>query len=737
MPRFQSLLGIALLVSACGDAPELQRSACDGATNCRENAHCPTGSVCGADGCCEPAADSAHQADWLSTCNTASGGCQCRVRHQGGGLSETATWLMPPGSTQNIQAVLETAEGRYISASGFSLSLAPGASFRLEGHALRATETPGEARIDVSFGDIASCAIKARNVGAPQPGNLRIWSFNAETGTPLRQARVVVRGPGDDWERSATTDASGLAAVPLDAAASVSITVFAEDHVPTTVAGLKPEGLRQLAIPVRPHRRATTPVRGTLDFAPYERMVLQGEPADLRLAMVSSGLELESFLDFNMDLLLGAPQNGKTCVPGSQQPGCYAFDLPGLKPRTGPARGGLVANLPGAGTPSGFAVNLPPGEHAIWGFGGEYTLSESHDMLELLVNQGLETCACDDAGGSCNAGCQCDPDCQGLDVGRFFREVLPLLAKAAHAVETGVLAPMLPPGATNERAMDEHLRLVSPVDGFLRVALPQLPPDPARPEVRMEGVVALTGVELPQAGFIPLGLGAGFDCQGTSCRGAASADAHRYDGQINATDPCAKLAQPLGFCAFGAAPVTQGGQLGVLYASDADLPAHATRLTAILAMPVDSQDAGPARTVGWLVRHDTHATGLDVSQVPLPEVGEKPRGMKGRTFAFGSSHHADLHAVTLEGHDGRRWQVYAPAGTKQVVLPQPENAAAAINNTNLASVTHGLLGLAHASEVKTLLDNGALAKRRLLTQVTRFVSERWSSPRPDTRPEPR
>ncbi len=540
---------MALVLLGCGGPGPLAPLRCEGADDCQSSADCPLGQVCGPGGCCLPAApyepscegtvccDQDVCIDYAALCAN-GGGCTCVIA----GTAASTTDVVPmvtlsTGEFFDVDVRL-LSHGDEVLGAPVELALAESEAFVLEGARVRAMAAVGVTVLSADYLGLATCSATLVNLGSPEPGAARVVVTDGAAGTPIAGAWVLVHDGV-----VALTDTTGVAVVEV--ASQFDVSVLFEGHDYVTVIGVSPGDDLHVALPSRSTEVGVA--SGTLDFAADD----SGSAELVRLGMVASSFELEALASFDLGLLLGGPMLAEECSEAAA--GCYDFAIPPLFEARFPSFGGLVITMSTVELKPSFDVTATPGRRRLFALGAEADLGELAPLVTEVLVPAAGLCACDDT-ALCDA-CSCDADCGPSLASRFLRATVPLLSSAAsgargpidlpamaHDEASSYLAP--PYGA---RPADGRVALLDTpglgpivIEDSLaassELAIAPLPIDPALPDHSLDAVLVLHGRLSPE-GFVPSGIGVGFDCLGDECRGPGRGGS--YDGVAATALACA------------------------------------------------------------------------------------------------------------------------------------------------------------------------------------------------------
>ncbi len=624
---------------------------CGAALTCEATSECAFGEVC-EDGCCAPyVAEETRCADnrccsaegcvsYEELC-AAPGQCDCAVHLGDEGAALVPHAVLAPGETLAPRATLRLVHGVELLAATFVWELTSGASFELRDGVLAAGASGGTARLEARFGDEVRCAATLDNLGARPAGTLRVHAYDAQSGTPVPEARVVF------GEVEELTDALGVALHV--AAAATTVTLLATGYAPLTLAGVPPD--RDLGVPLSPWQAPVGGISGEVDFTRHEA-AYGDEPPEVAWATVGAGLTLSSLPRFSTDALLGGPVLADSCTTVGA--GCRAFGVPGLLDAIVPSPGGVVLTPSNRPFGASFEVTAAPGWRHLFSLGGELTTEESRGLVAAL----LPATAPEGAAGG---------------LGGLLRQLSARLSRTTLAVG----GPYFLPAAGSAQwltyvdepfaerpvdarfpVLDRHSPLMSEhlLSDLTVVPLPPLPEG-------LDAVLVLTGAATP-SGLVPLGLGAGFDCTGPGCAGANAAP-ERYDGRIDGVAPCDPALLTARPCPAPLMRRLDEQEVAVLSTPTARGLERHPRRTVLLALGADGPESG--RGLSALLR-DGAPGEQDLAHASFPAT-PPPVELAGRTLRTTPAGPGVLRVVELTLAQGQRWRVLLPPGSDSVTLP--------------------------------------------------------------------
>ncbi|MCK5688348.1 hypothetical protein KAI87_03705 [Myxococcota bacterium] len=718
---FITLIMMSGALVACGDDDTGggDTNSCGDAKSCSKNTDCNPGDYCNVEteccelfGCTPGSCDTGDFCDSetlecksiAEKCDFTPGGCDCFILNSAGELESSGDpeISMSAGSSIEAKAVLVAHMGQPLPGATFSFAVDDTALFSVSDATISATAaTSGAAELTATpegLSNPPTCKAVLNNLGDAPSDHVRFFVFNDLTGVPVEGAKIIVDTDGDgaDDGVASDTDGFGLSLTTVAPTSTYTVTVFAAGYNYLSIVGLDAttDAGKDVALPMaaRPQSPKTGGFTGRMDFEPYEKLVLGGEPKSIKFGLVSGSFPLQSIMNFDLDMFLG-PMTDADCdvvdANGNHAPGCYELSIPGLLEDSWMALpGGLVLALTGSGK-THFDVVASAGQRFAWGLGGELDLADLTDLINILMP--MAECACDttdecDLDGSVD--CACDTDC-GVDIniGEVLNSLMPLFANFASAargnlplIETSVadwedhIAPEYLTGRlpdANYPRLDDgadeygQLALIEPLQKFTDFTVPDLPLDPEFTDGRkLEGMLVLTGVNTLGYGYVPLGLGVALDCTTEFCMGESRAD---YDGVVDGSQMCTASADPDDdTCRNGAIPeFVADGHLGLFHASPHSGLEGQEVMTLVVALPLTSMGGDESiRTTAFIVRGDVEAGNSTLmSSETYPGFPTMGADTAGRVYTV--SDHADAHArlVTVAVNNevsgvSTRWNIY-------------------------------------------------------------------------------
>lgn len=672
-----------------------------GEESCVYGTHCPPGA-----GACE---------EHLQVCDL--GGCECSIVVSAGyptSAGTDSTVIFHPDAVGAIEIQVSRA-GEVVPETSFDLALSDDDAFELlaDGtlHAKPsvASTAPAVLTATITYSDgepylpALSCSANLVNLGPPASGdNVRFFLFDERDGRPVANAEVIVdlSGSGSDDGDTSNTSAAGIALTTSATAGPYTVTVFADGYDHLSLVGIS---ARDVVLPLTGD--GVGGFDGRLDFAEYERLYLWDQPELVKLGLVASSFPLRALARFDLTTILGET-TGEDCNAIPDRPDCFRIEFPGFPAAYSPLPSGLVLDLsPLLATKPDFTNRGPPGRRILWTLGGEAGFTDIADLVPLIIEL-IEFCTCDDGlAASCPVDCPCDEDCPGVDPSLLLRSVLPLLALSASGVQADV---PLPNGSAEDwaarssltypdrEASADYPRLdddsatwpygslepIQQVSELTVFAMPELPAGET-----LDTALVMTGVEMPTAGFVPLGLTFGLDCTAPEGRCLdRQSYPEEHDGVVNEARVCDYDIDPTrDRCPWVAGTtdhVTEGvvdeGFVALFHAPPhSGLQAEAgTQVTFALALRASAIFDAPESELrlSGLVRHGEPQSGaFEMAQFPPLPTFDGAADTGRYQLASGTD---DIAWVTFKSDpdaagEVTRWHVYFGAMGGELIAPVP------------------------------------------------------------------
>lgn len=393
-------------------------------------------------------------------------------------VKDGATWTAPMGSP------LTTPTPGTGIASEFTASMTA------------TTGGDGVAAVQAAFGGI-TCQAKALVIAAPAAGSGRVVVTDELSGRPVSGATVVVSDPATGAVTAqpapVTTDASGVGNYTFGAATSYTLSVFHPEYTYVTIARYQPAGADANLLNVVLRRNAVTKFggfKGTFDGYPTNANIKAGV-AGMSLAGAVTNLNLTQLLGPSAPtrIKLGTTIDTTVDVPAG------AF---------------LVFSETNKNTIAGLGLNGTCGDEAkvragtcgtrsAWAFSGELTISDLSPLIGAFQ------------GGTSN-----------INIGGVLGQVQPLIRRLNSSivrdVEFNLANAKCAKGKTFPDCTEgyDYSDLAGFTDKNIKWANVPLAfgfalKSAAMPKYRnksADGALALSGVNVPGRGVIPLGIGA-------------------------------------------------------------------------------------------------------------------------------------------------------------------------------------------------------------------------------------
>lgn len=665
--------------SACALGQICEGGLCVDWTGCTPDS-CQTGEICDENFECISLTDK---------CADSVGGCECHILNGSGNFEATATspniWL-PAGASTTVTAVLATKQGTALPGAVFQSSIV-GDSFSVTDTTLTAVaDKSGAATLKVSFENTqATCEAALTNLGASPAGSkVRFFVVDDTTNQPIQGATLVVdtTNDGSDDGAAPATNADGLTTTANDAA-TFNVTVFAAGYNILSIAGLKAADSTDITLPLssRTEIPSTGGFTGRLDFETYEKRYLNSRPSAIKVGVVTGSIPLKALLNFNLDLFIGEITD-EDCELNPTAPGCYEIKIAGLYDGNQGLPGGLVFGLASSMIKAHFDSVTIPGRRFAWALGGELEIPDITGVINEVAPY-LTDCDCNATPDVCDPDgandCACDTDCGlNIDIGAIFADIVPLLSSFSSGLTGNLALPSTPmtdwrthitgkypderTTSSSFPKLDDGSTSYGPLvlregwSRFTALEMPALPADWGGADgAKMEGLLALSGIDATGYGFVPVGGGAALDCTEGDCLNADGENPGVYDGIINGTDVCKFDPNPeKNRCSDTIMETTldgsiDDGTLGLFHAPAFGGLEGYTPKTITIAMPiralVESLDDIRASA---LIHSGAMANGTStvLKNRSFPGEPGQPTALVGRTYTPTDSGH-DMHWVTM------------------------------------------------------------------------------------------
>jgi hypothetical protein len=600
---------------------------------CCSNEDCPTGNVC-EDLICRPGGLCDGPGSCPAGKQCVAGSCTTPIAVVARCSVVPSSAVMNAGTSRTFSIVGYDRDGAAIPYAG-SVTWSPAgldattsatgisATFSLPSSAAAKSGTIG-----ATIGPATCTSAAVVQFAAPPPGALRVVVISkgvTTTGgdsTPLAGAVVVVDGT------TRVTGNDGVATFDGFGGAMHDVSVFAADHSYATVLQTSASDL------LIPLRATPMPAHFAGQWTPNRFDNLSNPNGALHVS-VSGASVAGSLIDVSVSGLLGQTQSVAIDF-GTGPLGPYSIP-------EGVALG-LGEKMFGDGTGGHFGIQATPGLRALWTFGGNAIVGDVLLAIGPLLTGG-------DA---------------SQQVAALLTAFLPIIGSLESGITSGL---SVDPGATGTVSIGGTGVSVRP-DTLMRlredVLTPPLPTytnnagDPAA----LDALVIVGGAQLPEQGFVPVGLTAGFDRKDEA--GEAMPD------QItDAVGNAAPQHLPLRF-----APRHGGVENGPL--SFLTLALSTPTLASLFGSVDPTEPLVLAGRVSRFVKGTTTpyaptynnglASPMDLSQSFLAVPGAATIDDAGRQIALSTAEGATFVRIDV-GPADQLWSVYAPTGTTRVVFP--------------------------------------------------------------------
>ena len=406
---------VCLSSSDCSPGQVCEDGTCV-APGCGSNSDCSAGQICSGGACV--AAPTASQ---VASCDVTPG-----------------TAPVEAGSTVALKALARDSAGRGLPFAGFTWS-ASGGSATVSGDGVVTGAGTGVTTITAAAGNSASCTGAVTTFPPIAAGQLRVVVIDADTKLPIQSAIVVV----DGTELSSTTDLQGQVTAAVGSGPH-DVHVFATAHDYVSILHTMNTDLlvplsRWAPLVSRPY------FQGTMSAADFANLSAQGE--SLHVAFFGSSIP-GSPLDISVPTLLG-PLSPVTNLPS-----------------------GLVIGIGQNMFTDQYKIYAPAGKRALWGFGGNLSLTALVGAPLLVGNVG------------------------NIDL-QVLSQLLPLVNK----LQAGAVSDVEVNSASSPTAASV------PLNTLLRLRVtPTMPRLPLQDGKYLGGAVVIGGALDYPLGFVPLGI---------------------------------------------------------------------------------------------------------------------------------------------------------------------------------------------------------------------------------------
>ncbi len=666
---------IALLINGCAPSSSSPQEAPLETRTCSSSRQCVLGDFCD-DGQCVPfeagGCEELHCQDIASLCLANPAGCECHILNEGGNFNTTGTPQLhfKSGQQRGLQAQIALSGGDVLDTTGFTLSVNDPRLFSTEEATVSALDAVGRTRVQATFGELATCEATLINHGsAPERNEVRLLAYDPTTGEAVSDAHVVIRfsasaQPGA-FHPHQRTNREGLATLELDDGDLAQVSVFHQGYDYVSVLGISNDSpMIRVPLPPRGRGRTVGAARGDLGFEPHIKR-LDPHSGSIRLGIVSTSFPLTDLEHFGPETFLGGPILGRDCETEPANPECYDLSLPGVIDKHVALWGGLVVSLPTTPLKPFYEVTGQPGRRYLWSLGGFWDVNSAAGVFQAIAQR---------TEGAC-------PDCPTSSDASMLRSISKLMGSASFGYRSNVL---LQPAPLNDWV--QHLRsddfldkrfpqldsgddlsgltLSRPMRQFTQVPVPELPADPTLSNNQgFAGFAVLTGAQAPGAGFVPMGMGLGFDCTYGSCNQGAPRAA--YDGVVNPEPICTDNATLA--CENNTNSVTEAGTVGIFHQPFPGALASSPQKTLLMALPLDHADPYTFRVRALIAEGAPDEIGATFSDQVFTESAPTLASQAQRTYEIIPTAHTDVHHVVLrvESTDTSlpsppRWHIYSP-----------------------------------------------------------------------------
>ncbi|MBE2251524.1 MAG: hypothetical protein IAE78_18425 [Myxococcus sp.] len=358
----------------------------------------------------------------------------------------------------------------------------------------------GVAAVQAAFGSI-TCTGKALVVAAPVAGGAVVVTDEL-TGRPIAGAKVVISdATGAELPQAAPveTNAAGVGAYVFGAATSYSVSVFHPDFTYATIANYRPSGPDANVLAVALRRNPVNKFggfKGTFDGYPMNANIKAGV-GGMSLAGAVTNLSLTQLLGPSRPtrIKLGTTIDMTVDVPDGA---FLVFSETNKNTLAGLGLNGVCTDAAGAADETKIRAGTC-GTRSAWAFSGELTIGDLSPLLGAFQ------------GGT-----------QNINIGGILGQVQPLIRKLNSSVvrdvqfnlndaacKGGKTFPNCTEGwdySNTAQFTDKNLKWANvPLAFGFALKSPRMPSYRGKPA---DGALALSGVNVPGRGVIPLGLGA-------------------------------------------------------------------------------------------------------------------------------------------------------------------------------------------------------------------------------------
>lgn len=584
-------------------------------------------------------------------------------------------WIARPGNS--VDAVLGLGaqarddKGNVKVDAEFDWTLSDGASFSLEGGALKALDKAGKATITAKVkGSSKAASAKANlwNLGPlPAGKKLRVTAVDEFDSAPLT-GKVVVIGLADAPTPNAAVvvDLVDGQAAFGDVAFPADIHLIPKDHAPISVLRYTGDAAADLLLPSPLQHFAELEFDEAGAIVASKTQVIHGDAvtgtvvypgegeASLGLTALAFGPQL---LNFSVDSILGP----NVRRPFDKDAPTFVNPDPG-KPQEIP--GGVTFSL-GKPVVTHYVVAGAPGGHTVWTLAGRLALS---GLLEEI-------------------GKIFDAVDGGLDIGKVVSVLLPYLSGfSSHVGEIAL-------GET----LSSPIKLIAPLEPKFPLLLKTqvtVPPMPKYAAGWADLVFVIGGALMPMGEIVPLGLTAGADSQGKE---------DPADGKVDA-DLKEAGEQPL---KLAVGPLHSGLQFGA--------DNHVFVTAAVVLAEKGKKEGGSIIISAPKPVPGAYNPG-DFMALPEGSSLVKATGKLKVAAVAG----AGFYRVNVTGANGQAWLVLVPEA-KEFQLPDLSAYGATLTAANCKKALVGAFELSKAMTLQELVAPGGLNDLVRLVRRTSFT----------------
>jgi len=410
------------------------------AQSCFTAADCSSGQVCEDGTCVAPGCGSSSDCSNGQICS--GGTCVAAPTAASVASCDVITAPVEAGSTLALKALAKDSAGRALPFTGFTWSASGGSATVSASDGVVTGAGTGVTIITAAAGNSASCNGAVTTFPPIAAGQLRVVVIDADTKLPIQSAIVVV----DGTRLSSTTDLQGQVTAAVGSGPH-DVHVFATAHDYVSILHTMNT---DLLVPLSPWAPLVSRpyFQGTMSAADFANLSAQGE--SLHVAFFGSSIP-GSPLDISVPTLLG-PLSPVTNLPS-----------------------GLVIGIGQNMFTDQYKIYAPAGKRALWGFGGNLSLTALVGAPLLVGNVG------------------------NIDL-QVLSQLLPLVNKlqAGAVVDVDVNSASSPIAAS------------VPLNTLLRLRVtPTMPRLPLQDGKYLGGAVVIGGALDYPVGFVPLGITAG------------------------------------------------------------------------------------------------------------------------------------------------------------------------------------------------------------------------------------